>query len=226
MVEESVDRVESDKTNSGSIIPRIPLQTGGFGMSISGGYRPTIRPQLPPITNNVNKKRRKKQRIFAKDIENLLYAMGDRPTSTDMTVQALEDILIEYLTDISYKLAGFAKTQNRTRVKLNDLSVVLKDDPVKLARLHYIMETSYRIERAKKMFEDKGGDDDEDDDEDNDEDIGEGEEETNKESGSSNGAVKKEKRKYTKRTDKGSKAKKKRKVTGNVMFKNEDDDDN
>lgn len=108
---------------------------------------------LPPITHV--RRKRKKQRLFTKDIENLLYAMGDRPVSTDLTVNALEDILVEYLVDLSVNIHKFAKSQGRTRIKMNDLGFTLRNDPLKLARFQYIIEQSYKIERAKKMFEDK-----------------------------------------------------------------------
>ena len=84
----------------------------------------TKHPPLPSVTNQ--KRKRRRQRLFAKDIENLLYAMGDRPVSTEATVNALEDVLVEYISQISYSMVNFAKSQNRTRVKLNDLAFTLE----------------------------------------------------------------------------------------------------
>jgi transcription initiation factor TFIID subunit 13 len=146
---------------------------------------------LPPITNL--KKRRRKQRIFQKDIEALLYGMGDGPILSDQTVGALEDILQEYLMDLCHKTLGYAKSQGRSRIKMNDICFTLRNDPLKLARFQYILEQTYRIERAKKMLDDFGEDklgnlsdgDDEDDE---------------------NG-----------KSQKGPK-KKKKKVTGNIMI--------
>ncbi|RCK65565.1 Transcription initiation factor TFIID subunit 13 [Candida viswanathii] len=105
-------------------------------------------------TNNQSQAQKKAPKVVHQDIENLLYAMGDRPVSTDATVNALEDVLVEYITQVSYSMVNFAKSQNRTRVKLNDLAFTLRNDPAKLARFRYILEQSYRIERAKRMFDD------------------------------------------------------------------------
>ena len=60
------------------------------------------------------RKERKRQRLFAKDIENLLYAMGDRPVSTEATVNALEDVLVEYISQISYSMVNFARVKSNT----------------------------------------------------------------------------------------------------------------
>lgn len=110
--------------------------------------------------------------------------------------------MVEYLVDLSSKILTFAKSQGRSRIKMNDLAFALRNDPLKLARFQYIIEQNHRIERAKKLFEDKTGNFNEGstgnsgrnmDDSDEDEDEQQNDADTKK---------------------------KKRKVTGNVMFKN------
>lgn len=111
----------------------------------------------PLIQSTSQRKRKRKPRLFAKDVENLLFALGDMPALTDGTVAALEDVLVEYLVDLCHKFQGYAHSQGRTRVKMNDLVFALRNDPLKLARLQYIVEQNDRIQRAKKMFEAKTG---------------------------------------------------------------------
>ncbi|RLV92928.1 ERAD-associated E3 ubiquitin-protein ligase DOA10 [Spathaspora sp. JA1] len=152
--------------------PLKPITPNTTSTSINISKRPMITQTLPPITQT--KRKRKKQRLFTKDIENLLYAMGDRPVSTDSTVSALEDILVEYLSDLSSQILTFSRSQGRSRIKMNDLAFALRNDPLKLARFQYIIEQSHKIERAKKMFEDKtmNYSDDEKEGSDEDNDIG------------------------------------------------------
>ncbi|EMG45892.1 TAF13 Transcription initiation factor TFIID subunit 13 [Candida maltosa Xu316] len=169
---------------------------------------------LPPITNP--KRKRKRQKLFAKDIENLLYAMGDRPVSTDATVNALEDVLVEYISQLSYSMVNFAKSQNRTRVKLNDLAFSLRNDPLKLARFRYILEQSYKIEKAKRMFDDNN-DKYEDDNRGDDGELDGEEDEDEQPQQQQSEETDYSKRKSEVANDKGSK-KKKRKVIGNVML--------
>lgn len=113
--------------------------------------------------------------------------MGDRPYSLDSTVSALEDILVDFISKLSHTMVHYAASQGRNRIKLNDLAFALRNDPLKLGRLLYILEQSQKIERAKKLFdEEQGGDKkrdvfakigEEDDDEEEDEDgDGDGEE--------------------------------------------------
>lgn len=100
-------------------------------------------------------RRRRKQRLFSLDIEQLLYALGDGPYSVELTVNALEETLVMYLGDLCHATLEYAKRQGRNRVKIEDFPFVLRNDPYKLARLDYIINQSQKIEKARKMFDTK-----------------------------------------------------------------------
>ncbi|ODV79113.1 TFIID-18kDa-domain-containing protein, partial [Suhomyces tanzawaensis NRRL Y-17324] len=106
-------------------------------------------------------RRKKFQGLFLRDIEYLLYALGDRPVSSDATVLCLDDIMVEFLVDLCHEVMGYSKSQGRSRVKMNDLVFAFRNDPLKLARFEYINKQNYRIQKAKKMFEEKTGNFDE-----------------------------------------------------------------
>ncbi|CUM66318.1 uncharacterized protein PRCAT00003980001 [Priceomyces carsonii] len=105
-------------------------------------------------TSTSSGRRKRRQRLFSKDIEALLYSLGDGPVCSDATINTVEDVLIEYLMDLSQKTLQHARAQGRSRIKLDDLPFALKDDPLKLARMEYILDQSARIEKAKKILDD------------------------------------------------------------------------
>ncbi|KAJ8143198.1 hypothetical protein OXX80_006302 [Metschnikowia pulcherrima] len=107
-------------------------------------YRPV---SVPPT------RRRRRPRLFTKDIETLLYSMGDGPVSLDSTVNCLEDCLVEFLTDLSHESLRFARSHGRSRIKVDDVPFALRNDPQKLGRMSYIREQLHRIEKAKKMYD-------------------------------------------------------------------------
>ncbi|WPK23418.1 hypothetical protein PUMCH_000658 [Australozyma saopauloensis] len=129
-----------------------------------------------PYRNQIQPRRRKRQ-LFNKDIENLLYAMGDGPVSLESTVACLEDCLVDYLTDLAHEALRYAKSQGRSRVKIDDLPFALRHDPMKLGRMNYMRDQLIKIEKAKKMYDTNNvnekelfaDDDDEGDDEDGEE---------------------------------------------------------
>ena len=83
--------------------------------------------------------------------------MGDRPYSLDSTVSALEDILVDFISRLSHTMVNYASSQGRNRIKLNDLEFALRNDPLKLGLMLYILEQSHKIERAKKLFDEEQG---------------------------------------------------------------------
>lgn len=103
------------------------------------------------MSNNI--RRRKKQRLFTKDLEQMLYSLGDGPYSMDSTVNALEEALVEYLSDLSMSTSIYARSKNRSRIKIDDLPFSLRNDPYKLSRLEYIINQQQKIENAKKIFD-------------------------------------------------------------------------
>ncbi|CAK7909240.1 transcription initiation factor TFIID subunit 13 [[Candida] anglica] len=100
----------------------------------------------------VNTKRRRKQRLFTKDIEQLLFSLGDPSYGLEPTVNALEEVLTEFLTDLCHNTSVYARAHGRNKVKMDDFPFALRNDPLKLARIEYIIKQSQRIEKAKKMY--------------------------------------------------------------------------
>lgn len=172
------------------------------GMNIGNRYIPSNYNSIynTGASTSSSIKRRRKQRLFSKDIETLLYALGDGPVSTDATINALEEILVEYLMDLCHKTLQYSKSQGRSRIKIDDIPFALRNDPLKLSRFLYILEQSSKIEKAKKMFEEKNSNYTENGLDVDDENPGKPEKEG----------------KETK--------KKKRKVTGNVTLRTNDDE--
>lgn len=121
---------------------------------------------------SVNLRKRKRQNLFTRDIDNLLYSLGDGPSSLDSTINTLEESLVEYLGDLSTETLLFAKSKNRSRIKIDDLPFALRNDPAKLSRLEYVLNVGQKIAKAKKMFDDDDkqmatyGNEDDDEDED------------------------------------------------------------
>ncbi|KAH3675963.1 hypothetical protein WICMUC_002259 [Wickerhamomyces mucosus] len=102
-------------------------------------------------------KKKKSQRQFTKDIENLLYAYGDIETPELDTINALEDILLTYVTDLCHSASLYSKTTRRAKIKVDDFKFVLRNDPIKLNRIGELLLLHKEIADAKKQFDDKEG---------------------------------------------------------------------
>ncbi|KAI0242314.1 hypothetical protein L0F63_002516, partial [Massospora cicadina] len=65
----------------------------------------------------------------------LMYGFGDVEWPLPESCEVMESILIDYITEISFRAHGVAARSGGRKVKIEDYKVVLANDPKKLARV-------------------------------------------------------------------------------------------
>ncbi|KAL1742919.1 transcription initiation factor IID, 18kD subunit-domain-containing protein, partial [Schizophyllum fasciatum] len=90
--------------------------------------------------------------LFNKELRNLMYGFGDDRNPSSDTVNVLEEILIEYITDVCQTAASSSK---KARLSLDDLRKALSRpaDAKKLARMEELLFMQEEIKRARAQFE-------------------------------------------------------------------------
>jgi len=93
--------------------------------------------------------------LFTKELKNLMYGFGDDRNPANDTVNVMEEILIEYITDVC-QTAG-AQTK-RVRLSIDDLRRALSRPPdaKKLARMEELLFMQEDIKRARAQFDADG----------------------------------------------------------------------
>jgi len=90
--------------------------------------------------------------LFTKELKNLMYGFGDDRNPANDTVSVMEEILIEYITDVCQSAAGPTR---KSRLSVDDLRRVLSKpaDAKKLARMEELLFMQEDIKRARAQFE-------------------------------------------------------------------------
>ncbi|KAF8954749.1 transcription initiation factor IID, 18kD subunit-domain-containing protein [Flammula alnicola] len=90
--------------------------------------------------------------LFTKELKNLMYGFGDDRNPANDTVNVMEEILIEYITDICQTATGPSK---KARLSIDDLRRALSRpaDAKKLARMEELLFMQEDIKRARAQFE-------------------------------------------------------------------------
>ncbi|KIY72152.1 transcription initiation factor IID, 18 kDa subunit, partial [Cylindrobasidium torrendii FP15055 ss-10] len=90
--------------------------------------------------------------LFTKDLKNIMYGFGDDRNPASDTVNVMEEILIEYITDVCQAASG---PQRKPRLAVEDLRKVLgrPADAKKLARMEELIFMQEDIKRARAQFE-------------------------------------------------------------------------
>ncbi|EAU84395.2 hypothetical protein CC1G_01391 [Coprinopsis cinerea okayama7 len=139
--------------------PAAPQRTATTTFST---YTPAYAPRettIPTSASNQNlgavggRRRQSNLRgLFTKDLRSLMYGFGDDRNPSNDTVNVMEEILIEYITDVC-QVAG--ANSKRARLSVEDLRKALSRpaDAKKLARLEELIFMQEDIKRARGMFD-------------------------------------------------------------------------
>ncbi|KAJ8078811.1 hypothetical protein PM082_013094 [Marasmius tenuissimus] len=132
------------------------VQTQAPRTSTFTTYTPSYTPRetvASTSTGRAGKKQSNIKGLFNKELRNLMYGFGDDRNPANDTVNVMEEILIEYITDVCLAAAG--GTNRKARLSIEDLRRVLSRpaDAKKLARMEELLFMQEDIKRARAQFE-------------------------------------------------------------------------
>ena len=92
----------------------------------------------------------KRKRLFTKEIRCMLYGFGDEQVPYTETVEMLDDLLIQYITDMTVKVMNVGK---KGRVSVEDIVYLIRKDPKKYARVKELLTMNEELKKARKAFD-------------------------------------------------------------------------
>lgn len=92
----------------------------------------------------------KRKRLFTKEIRCMLYGFGDEQVPYTETVEMLDDLLIQYITDMTVKAMNVGK---KGRVSVEDIVYLIRKDPKKYARVKELLTMNEELKKARKAFD-------------------------------------------------------------------------
>ncbi|BBM98656.1 transcription initiation factor TFIID subunit 13 [Marchantia polymorpha subsp. ruderalis] len=94
---------------------------------------------------------KRKRGIFSKDLRLMMYGFGDDPDPLPETVLLVEDILLEYITEMVHKAQDVAS--KRGKLTTEDIMFLVRKDSRKFARVKELLAMNEELKRARKAFE-------------------------------------------------------------------------
>eukprot|EP00252_Welwitschia_mirabilis_P019743 TRINITY_DN4657_c0_g1_i4.p1 TRINITY_DN4657_c0_g1~~TRINITY_DN4657_c0_g1_i4.p1 ORF type:complete len:133 (-),score=42.32 TRINITY_DN4657_c0_g1_i4:48-446(-) len=94
---------------------------------------------------------KRKRGVFHKDLQHMMYGYGDDPNPLPESVALVEDIVIDYITDMVHKAQDVAS--RRGKLLTEDFLYLLRKDPPKLNRCTELLAMNEELKRARKAFE-------------------------------------------------------------------------
>ncbi|RKP08704.1 transcription initiation factor IID, 18kD subunit-domain-containing protein [Thamnocephalis sphaerospora] len=90
-----------------------------------------------------------RKRVFAKDLRLMMYGFGDVANPDHDTVNVLEEMVVDYISDMCHQAARLSSKGGK--VTVDDFKFVLRNDGKKLARVEELIRMSEDIKAARKI---------------------------------------------------------------------------
>lgn len=89
--------------------------------------------------------------MFQKDLQHMMYGFGDDSNPLPETVSLVEDIVVDYVTDMVHKAQDIAT--KRGKLLTEDFLFLIRKDLPKLNRCTELLSMNEELKQARKAFE-------------------------------------------------------------------------
>ena len=91
-----------------------------------------------------------RKRLFSKELRCMMYGFGDDQNPFTESVDLLEDLVIEFITEITHKASEIGRTG---RVQVEDIIFLVRKDQRKYARVRDLLTMNEELKKARKAFD-------------------------------------------------------------------------
>ena len=92
----------------------------------------------------------KRKKIFSKELRCMMYGFGDDRNPYTESVDILEDLVIEYLTEMTKKAMEVGRPG---RINVEDMIFLIRKDPKKYSRVKELLTMNEELRKARKAFD-------------------------------------------------------------------------
>ncbi|KAH3739130.1 transcription initiation factor TFIID subunit 13-like isoform X2 [Dreissena polymorpha] len=92
----------------------------------------------------------KRKKIFSKELRCMMYGFGDDQNPYTESVDLIEDLVIEYITEMTKKAIEVGRPG---RISVEDIIFLIRKDPKKYSRVKELLTMSEELRKARKAFD-------------------------------------------------------------------------
>ncbi|XP_059780295.1 transcription initiation factor TFIID subunit 13-like [Balaenoptera ricei] len=111
---------------------------------------PTFEEENEEIGGGAEGGQGKRKRLFSKELWCMMYGFGDDQNPYTESVDILEDLVIEFITEMTHKAMSIGR---QGRVQVEDIVFLIRKDPKKFARVKDLLTMNEELKRARKAFD-------------------------------------------------------------------------
>ncbi|XP_072500322.1 transcription initiation factor TFIID subunit 13 isoform X1 [Notamacropus eugenii] len=122
---------------------------------------PTFEEDTEDVGGGADGGQGKRKRLFSKEssfcgvstcslVRCMMYGFGDDQNPYTESVDILEDLVIEFITEMTHKAMSIGR---QGRVQVEDIVFLIRKDPRKFARVKDLLTMNEELKRARKAFD-------------------------------------------------------------------------
>ena len=111
---------------------------------------PTFEEENEEIGGGAEGGQGKRERLFSKELRCMMYGFGDDQNPYTESVDILEDLVIEFITEMTHKAMSVGR---QGQVQVEDIVFLIRKDPRKFARVKDLLTMNEELKRARKAFD-------------------------------------------------------------------------
>jgi len=92
----------------------------------------------------------RRKKIFSKELRCMMYGFGDDRNPYTESVDILEDLVIEYITEMTKKSMEVGRPG---RISVEDIIFLIRKDPKKYSRSKELLMMNEELRKARKAFD-------------------------------------------------------------------------
>ncbi|XP_055288029.1 transcription initiation factor TFIID subunit 13-like [Moschus berezovskii] len=109
---------------------------------------PTFEEENEEIGGGTEGGQGKRKRLFSKELRCMMYGFGDDQNPYTESVDILEDLVIEFITEMTHKAMSIGR---QGWVQVEDIIFLIRKDPRKFAK--DLLTMNEELKRARKAFD-------------------------------------------------------------------------
>ncbi|XP_004487824.1 transcription initiation factor TFIID subunit 13 [Cicer arietinum] len=94
---------------------------------------------------------KRKRGVFQKELQHMMYGFGDDPNPLPESVALMDDIVVEYVTELVHKAQDIGS--QRGKLSVEDFLYLIRKDMPKLKRCTELLSMNEELKQARKLFE-------------------------------------------------------------------------
>ena len=140
----------AESTHNPNLMPKEELAASGSGHLLLTDFDDDEKEEAEESMTDFSNQGGTRRRLFMKELRCTLYGYGDDQNPYTESVEFLDDLVLEFITDMTKKAMEIGRSG---RVQVEDIIFLVRKQPKMYARVRDLLTMNEELKKARKAFD-------------------------------------------------------------------------